>query len=98
MESPKRLPVVCSSFEIQYSVRISTAGVLLPAALVAGLASFAGLLHVSLVGKCVASGSLLASVVPFSHLPCMYLFEFMLLRFRFGGLEVSLRGLLVCVG
>ena len=60
------------------------AGVLPPVALVAGLASLAGLLHVSLVGKCVASGSLLASVVPFSHVSCMYLFEFMLLWFRFG--------------
>ena len=60
-----------------------------------GLASFASVLHGSLVGKCVASGSL-ASVVPFSHVSCMYLFKFMLLIFRFGVLRFRF-GVLWCV-
>ena len=57
---------------------------------------FARAFHGSLFGKCVASGSLFASVLPFSHVTFMYLFEFMLLRFRSGVLRFRF-GVLWCV-
>ena len=47
-------------------------------------ACFAGVLHGSLIGKRVVSGSFFAGVLPFSHVTYIYLFEFMLLRFRLG--------------